>query len=320
MAGIGQAGSIAEMGAMAGLSEFGQLSNWQERSSGDRVHLTTSAGLGIRAPAGCASGTAALHSTSSLSNQAHSSSAQMSATALLQKAAQMGATASNNPVLKGFGMAGSDSSSKVFGSSWPGLSQDVNRVGLPGMIPSLVQNHQSLMKRDPSVALGNMGSPSELGCEAARNTGNNGLHELLSSLPGATGISAGLGSLPTSFGPSREMGGGFLQGNGSTNERALTRDPVGQTSQLISQKPPFVGGFARLAKGEDGAADRFTRDFLGVGGVNSIVGAAGGMGRSIPHRDFASIVSAGIEQYNNSRENLRSVGVTNQSVGKHWDV
>lgn len=287
---LSQPGSGADMGAMSAFSDFGALSNWAERGSGERLPHATSA-----ARSGGSNGPATLPSISSLYNQAHSSSAQMSATALLQKAAQMGATASNTSLLKGFGMAGSDTSSGALRTAWPSSSQDSGRAATPGMISSLVQNH-SLM-RESSLPFPNMGTSNGVGGDT-RSMENTGLHELLNSLPGGSGLLDGLSNntpLGRAYCDPRSMGGVVLQGNGSqcTSARDTVGHAIQQTSHGVS-KPPLmngpVGNFGSLVKAEDRAADRFTRDFLGVAGVNSIVGTAGGPRRSLSHRDFASIV------------------------------
>ncbi|CAK9273220.1 unnamed protein product [Sphagnum jensenii] len=220
--------SAASMGmGISGFSDFTTGVNQTERSSATAsLSLSSAAGLSSCSSSVYNDGVGNVPSMSMLFNQQqlqhhHTATAQMSATALLQKAAQMGATASNSSsMLRGFGFGGGDSSSM---SLWQGQRQEPARVVSQGMGPSL---------------------------------------------------------LPVGLG-----------GGGST-------------------------------RAEDGS-DRFTHDFLGVGGANGMAAAAGGMGRTLSQCDLASITSLGpgvdLGAFFTQRENLRSVGASGHSPGKSWD-
>ena len=83
-----------------------------------------------------------------------------------------------------------------------------------------------------------------------RSMENTGLHELLNSLPGGSGLLDGLSNntpLGRAYCDPRSMGGVVLQGNGNGNGSQCTsaRDTVGhaiqQTSHGVS-KPPLMNG------------------------------------------------------------------------------
>ncbi|CAK9876234.1 unnamed protein product [Sphagnum jensenii] len=135
--------SAASMGmGISGFSDFMTGVNQTERSSATAgLSLSSAAGLSSCSSSVYNDGVGNVPSMSMLFNQQqlqhhHTATAQMSATALLQKAAQMGATASNSSsMLRGFGFGGGDSSSM---SLWQGQQQEPARVVSQGMGPSLL--------------------------------------------------------------------------------------------------------------------------------------------------------------------------------------
>ncbi|CAK9255573.1 unnamed protein product [Sphagnum jensenii] len=102
-----------------------------------------------------------------------------------------------------------------------------------------------------------------------------------------------------------------------------------QMGATASSSSSLLRGFGGMGlggstRGEDGS-DRFTHDFLGVGGAPSgMAAAAGGMGRTLSQRDLASLASLGpgvdLGAIFNQRENLRSVGASVHSPAKSWDA
>lgn len=235
-------------------------------------------------------------------NRPSNNTAHMSATALLQKAAQMGATASTSPLLPTFGMAGPDMTSSTAQSlrpSWQDPSPHDER--LVDQFHSFNDNH---------------GSSNSLGSQyfngsQEKSSDNTALHESLMQ---------------------SQMHGGMYM-----NENSIQAGSFGGQSVVDSIPHLAAGGFDREnnimggsqlqgrlgfpmgGKHRDGG-DKLTRDFLGVGPAARVVG------RTLSERDLMNVrsqmESGGIEleayaNNNNKTDNHHSHG---QSTQKSWEV
>eukprot|EP01018_Ginkgo_biloba_P002342 Gb_35984 [translate_table: standard] len=355
------ASSGIQSSGISGNTGFG-VTNWTDRSApglaAARLSLSTSAGLTRSSSSGNNNNNNSnnINDNGSLApglynnndnSQQQTYIAQMSATALLQKAAQMGATASNSVLFGGFG---SESSTVGLGLSWQGSNPDQQRgpAGMAGMVMSgLDHNSHPFMKGgmpDNISSTNSLGLPQSSFNGSTRSPEHAGLQDLMNSLSaGAGGFfgSAVPNSMQSTFGCNVGDTANFsgminMPGNATSdnNQRipAVKNDNIG--SVLRGPQPSMAGGSQKLMQGrsiqlpaglraEEGG-DGLTRDFLGVGGASGMVG---GLGRPISQRDhLANIASLGsgihdLVSYNSSqRENSQSVGANGLPPTKSWDA
>lgn len=273
---------------------------------------------------------------------AQPSSPQVSATSLLQKAAQMGSVnTSSNPSLFKHSMASSMAPvSSTDALYWPTSSSMKGSNGVPSM-----GVNNSFSRGQPTSSMngfqGDKGSSMiNIDSRLRSNFLNNmdsaaAIHEMVASFN--NGAAAGGGS-PASF---------FMGGHAGTNNTSLNSSKgsspmincnnLNNTTLMPCESPrnvmhsqqallqhealpaPIPAALMGLPAGkikiEDGgaAADNFTRDFLGVRGDNGMLES------TLSHRDL------GIDSYNhnysNSKDNLSSEdeNMSGQSHAKPWD-
>lgn len=223
------------------------------------------------------------------------SSAKISATSLLQKAAQL-VTSSSPSLHKGIGVANSsDSPNPMY---WPTSSNQ----GWNGL-PSIGVNHS--FNRGPSNGFGDKGNPTLTGDARRSNIMDSvaGFQEMLSSFNGGASAAFLTGGEMSSFfskatpTPSAAM-------NNSLPILSTEFPTVPSQQALIDHRSSTGSKHSLMVlpvsiKGEDGvAADNCTRDFLGVRGDNGILES---MTKSLSQGDLGMA-----HHYRDSKENLSS--------------
>uniref|UniRef100_A0A7I4BQ20 C2H2-type domain-containing protein n=1 Tax=Physcomitrium patens TaxID=3218 RepID=A0A7I4BQ20_PHYPA len=222
--------------------------------------------------------------------------------------------------------------------SQPQQQQQQGRTGdLPLNNMSNMVNHPLTRRpsdlQNVSQGLGgsSIGQRNSFGGGQGRLSDNSAnVQDLMNSLSGGAGLfGAPLSSLPSSvFGPnSTSMGGMLPPGTQRMSSGEVFANSTFTGGQGVLQgmsSSSLLPGLGGSSRRENDGSDRFTRDFLGVGGVSGITAAGGGMGRTLSPRDLASIASLGsgvdLGAFFNQRDNLRSVGASGRSPGKSWDA
>lgn len=336
------------LNASAGINTDFGVTNWTDRSgsAASRRSLSTSAGLTTSSSSN-ANNNINVDSLYSSNNNTNSQQQQqqqqtynipqMSATALLQKAAQMGATASNSPIFGVFGMAGSDVG---LGLSWHesatgGQEGQQRAAGMAEMVSGLDHNSHPF-------SIGSHGghSGSQFGGNT-RSPEHAGLQDLMNSLSGGPGSGFFTGGVlsNTQFGGNvTDSGNNFgrminISANASDNNNQRMNPLSNHDIRSFTQKPmgiqggrchpnlvlPGIGGLNPRTGADQEGGDGLTRDFLGVGH------AAGGR-THLSQRELANISSLGsgidLVSYTNQRDNSQSVGTADAELSptKSWDA
>ncbi|KAH9291536.1 hypothetical protein KI387_043275 [Taxus chinensis] len=298
------------------------VANWADRTGSTHPHpaarlslstsaanLTTSTSNNIHTE-----NTSNLYSSNneSIPHQQHQNP-YMSATALLQKAAQMGATAGNPPMFAAFGMAGSDTGANHvgLGLSW---QDSVNQDRLATMVSGLESHHHG---SNPFRPMDSMNAPHSMNFRPSEQAG---LHDLMNSLS-AGGAAAGFfGNSLNGIQFGADSSYGRIMNSSDINQPSVRHSPmcVGgtQNQQQMMQRRMSTSnnnllGLGNLKDGGDG----LTRDFLGVGGP------AEELGRTL---NIASL-SSDLASYHNrdsSHSHSQSVGTANTGLSppKSWDA
>ncbi|GLJ37876.1 hypothetical protein SUGI_0770660 [Cryptomeria japonica] len=301
--------------------------NWTDRSSGNaRLSLSTSTGLTTNSSSVTNNINDGSNPPSSVYHGGHS--AQMSATALLQKAAQMGATTSNSSMIRGFGMPGSNNNTVGLGLLWQGTPPDQERGH--GTVNLMLNNTfngahnwNPFMKgslEHMTEGGGGAGGSGGYNQSSARSAENAGLNDLMNSFSGSpSGVS--LNAMHSSFSSSMADSGNLSALN-MIPTRPNTKDGTRQSFQMASM---MMQGGSNQPRNEDGSEDGLTRDFLGVGGIQ-----LGGMhARTFSQRDHfaaATFTSLGsgmdMTSFSTRRaENIHPIGANHsQSPVRSWDA
>eukprot|EP00252_Welwitschia_mirabilis_P015333 TRINITY_DN336_c0_g2_i2.p1 TRINITY_DN336_c0_g2~~TRINITY_DN336_c0_g2_i2.p1 ORF type:complete len:429 (+),score=14.35 TRINITY_DN336_c0_g2_i2:230-1516(+) len=270
-------------GAYAWTNENGPTGASRSLSLSTSAGLTTSSPSANNSNVNDSSGGANFAMNSSYTSQ----SAQMSATALLQKAAQMGATVSNS-AFRGFNIPVSGSGSVGLNLSWQSnnnSSQEQRTHFMKG---------QSL----DQMVVSEQGVP---GFHLNRSENTGGLHDLMGSLPGNNGLMGTVNAMQQN--PFLEDSASFMihgRSNAGSNANPV-KDQAGFQQRLPSNSSsPSMSSSSSLSQhhhnmmsmqsnhavalmsgmpnparnseevGAAAGAEGLTRDFLGVGGVQAM--------------------------------------------------
>lgn len=215
----------------------------------------------------------------------HTGSAQLPATALLQKAALMGATSSTSSSL--FHSFGGDSSLKT--------TKEAQREPFVGVSSSLSSSNWPLSSKEKlSMRADNgygYGERVEGSLYPALYNGQGTVQEFLNSLcnGGASVFQANTADKQSIM----SNGGGSMEGDNRSNDQLMgLSNQIFQGSSDGSTQLSGLGGSTQGGEKSDGG--RTTLDFLGVGGMAR---TAMGMARTLSQREIASIttLSAGIK-------------------------
>ncbi|KAJ7569495.1 hypothetical protein O6H91_01G081200 [Diphasiastrum complanatum] len=241
--------------------------------------------------------------SSFLSQQIHTlSNLEMSATALLQKVAKMGATTSSC-LSMGCGMAGAHSSSFGLGASFrQGPEQEQGKSPCLGNLSASSWNGNLSESRAGNASTELGVSTSSLGAFSiaaqSRSSQQIGNHDFIASFSRhEDGFFEGLSTLPPNVG-SYVDGVGAMQSRNSHPVHMSAGEVLNESSfqgaPESSDTPPMLPGLGGVFLKVEEGADRFTRDFLGVCGTAGPPVTAEGMGKTPSQTDLASITSLGI--------------------------
>ncbi|KAJ7543566.1 hypothetical protein O6H91_09G043400 [Diphasiastrum complanatum] len=277
---------------VAGISNILASQNRTNRRSNTGPHFYSAS---ASFPAGSCNGSGSFASASStLNQQSHAPISQMSATALLQKAAQMGATASDTSLLRGFGMTGLESGSVGCSAFWQGSRQDQAR-GTD--ILSSESGHQQVMMRPGEADFPGDTNPtiSPKFEVSSRLSGN----DTLNSMPGLFG-----GSFPSIDSTSQFDGESdniwpmlvsrsttYIPKKTSAEDDGATHTNntfYGKDSHSIAAMVPNLGLFPKFEEGDD----KQTRDFLGVSVASSISGPFTRIENSLAHCELGGCTTS----------------------------